>query len=211
MEAHLVGYDDESKGYRIFWKQRPKVTIERDVYFNKNDTLLPEIAHSEGENDKLEIKADHSEHISVDSKPIATTKTPTEGPDTQQSNEPTNVSNVSKAPENDLTQSAPFLPPPKSTSSPILTYPHENSTNSDSSNNGEEHSNRPKRSRPAAGFYSSKNQTKIGENAGMLAHMQEVEDDTSTEDFLTAQVLKSLVEDALAAGGYDAPTADEAL
>jgi hypothetical protein len=35
VEGHFVGYDDESKGYRIFFTRRHTVIVERDVYFDK--------------------------------------------------------------------------------------------------------------------------------------------------------------------------------
>ena len=41
-EAVFVGYDDKSKEYRVYWPSRQHVSIERDVYFNKNEALLPE-------------------------------------------------------------------------------------------------------------------------------------------------------------------------
>ncbi|KAG5721572.1 hypothetical protein E4T56_gene13059 [Termitomyces sp. T112] len=38
-EVKLVGIDEESKGYRIYWPGKGRVTIERDVYFSKEATL----------------------------------------------------------------------------------------------------------------------------------------------------------------------------
>jgi hypothetical protein len=35
VEGHFVGYDEESKGYRIFFPRRRSVIVERDVYFDK--------------------------------------------------------------------------------------------------------------------------------------------------------------------------------
>ena len=49
LEAVFVGYDDESKGYRVYWPSKRHVSIERDVYFNKNEALLPDTAQIEGE------------------------------------------------------------------------------------------------------------------------------------------------------------------
>ena len=48
-EAVFVGYDNESKGYTVYWLSRQHVSIERDVYFNKNEALLPDTAQIEGE------------------------------------------------------------------------------------------------------------------------------------------------------------------
>ena len=49
LEAVFVGYDDESKGYRAYWPSKRHVSIEGDVYFNKNDALLPDTTQIEGE------------------------------------------------------------------------------------------------------------------------------------------------------------------
>ena len=45
----VVGYDDELKGYRVYWQPKRHVSIERDVYFNKKEALLPDTAQIEGE------------------------------------------------------------------------------------------------------------------------------------------------------------------
>ena len=44
-----MGYNDKSKGYRVYWPSRQHISIERDVYFNKNKALLPDTAQIEGE------------------------------------------------------------------------------------------------------------------------------------------------------------------
>jgi hypothetical protein len=49
MKARFVGYDDESKGYRIFWPRKNKVSIERDVYFEQTNADPPTIPQIEGE------------------------------------------------------------------------------------------------------------------------------------------------------------------
>jgi hypothetical protein len=35
--CHFVGIDTESKGFRVYWPGKNRVSIERDVYFNEND------------------------------------------------------------------------------------------------------------------------------------------------------------------------------
>ena len=35
--GHFVGYDTESKGYRIYWPGKRSITVERNVVFNKKD------------------------------------------------------------------------------------------------------------------------------------------------------------------------------
>jgi hypothetical protein len=48
-KGHFVGFNGESKGYHIYWPGKRKVTIERDVYFNKNEVLQPKDVQIEGE------------------------------------------------------------------------------------------------------------------------------------------------------------------
>ena len=38
-EGQFVGFEKESKGYHVYWPQRRWITIERDVYFNKDKAL----------------------------------------------------------------------------------------------------------------------------------------------------------------------------
>ena len=42
IEGHFVGYDEESKGYRIYWPKQRKVSVERDVYVDKRKIFEPE-------------------------------------------------------------------------------------------------------------------------------------------------------------------------
>jgi hypothetical protein len=39
VEAHFVGYDEESKGYRLYFPKRRAVVVERDVYFDKDAVI----------------------------------------------------------------------------------------------------------------------------------------------------------------------------
>ena len=41
-EAHFVGYDDELKGFRIYWPKKQQVSIERDVYTDRDWALQPD-------------------------------------------------------------------------------------------------------------------------------------------------------------------------
>ena len=51
VEGHFVGYDEESKGYRIYYLKRRTVIVERDVFFDKDAAVdLDEVA-IEGEPD----------------------------------------------------------------------------------------------------------------------------------------------------------------
>ena len=47
--GRFIGYDEESKGYRIYWEDRRAVTVERDVYFDKRSASVPETTLIEGE------------------------------------------------------------------------------------------------------------------------------------------------------------------
>ena len=58
--GRFVGYDSESKGYRIYWPEKRTVSVERNVVFNENDvhsveniTVIPGDSLAEGEKDKI--------------------------------------------------------------------------------------------------------------------------------------------------------------
>ena len=38
-QGRFVGYDSESKGYRIYWPTKRSISVERDVVFNENNIL----------------------------------------------------------------------------------------------------------------------------------------------------------------------------
>jgi hypothetical protein len=58
--GRFVGYDSESKGYRIYWPGKQSVTVEQNVIFNQTDVHTPD-KHAiilddtlaEGERDKI--------------------------------------------------------------------------------------------------------------------------------------------------------------
>ena len=56
--GRFVGYDSESKGYRIYWPSKRSVSVERNVVFNDGDVTVDATAVipgdlSEGEKDKI--------------------------------------------------------------------------------------------------------------------------------------------------------------
>ena len=58
--CHFVGYDSESKGYRIYWPQKKSISVERDVVFNSNDVTsedntvpISDDVLAEGEREKI--------------------------------------------------------------------------------------------------------------------------------------------------------------
>jgi len=61
VEGLFVGYDEESKGYRVFYPKRRSVIVERDVYFDKEAVVEVGEVVFEGETER---KADFSNPIS---------------------------------------------------------------------------------------------------------------------------------------------------
>ena len=67
-QGRFVGYDSESKEYRIYWPTKRLVSVERNVVFNENDILEKENTtvmvgvQSEGENEKEKV-IQHPENI----------------------------------------------------------------------------------------------------------------------------------------------------
>ena len=58
--GRFVGYDSESKGYRIYWPGKRSITVERNIVFNQDDvhdtsevTISSGDILSEGEKDKV--------------------------------------------------------------------------------------------------------------------------------------------------------------
>ena len=49
--CHFVGVDSESKGFRVYWPGKNRVSIERDVYFNETKALANDEVLIEGETD----------------------------------------------------------------------------------------------------------------------------------------------------------------
>ena len=53
-KGHFVGYDSESKGYRIYWPEKRSITVERNVVFNQadiNSSDDPAIIYGEAESE----------------------------------------------------------------------------------------------------------------------------------------------------------------
>ena len=53
-EGCFVRYDDESKGYRVYWPGKNKVSVERNVYTDKKAILNPGNIVVEGEWEQVE-------------------------------------------------------------------------------------------------------------------------------------------------------------
>jgi hypothetical protein len=59
-KGQFVGYDSQSKGYRIYWPEKRSITVEWNIVFNQDDSSISDetlIIHgetlSEGENEKI--------------------------------------------------------------------------------------------------------------------------------------------------------------
>ena len=59
-KGRFVGYDSESKGYRIYWPEKRSISVERNVVFNREDVHTPDdsaiihgVVQSEGEKEKV--------------------------------------------------------------------------------------------------------------------------------------------------------------
>ncbi len=63
---HFVGIDTEAKGWRIYWPGKQRVSIEHNVYFNKED-LTPEPFVVEGEDE--DINSPQAPRSSIASQP----------------------------------------------------------------------------------------------------------------------------------------------
>ena len=44
-----MGYDDESKGYHVYWPGKNRVSVERNVYIDKKAILKPGVVRFEEE------------------------------------------------------------------------------------------------------------------------------------------------------------------
>jgi Reverse transcriptase (RNA-dependent DNA polymerase) len=48
-EGRWVGYSDESKGHRVYWPGKRRVTVERNIAFDESILVVPSDAQTEGE------------------------------------------------------------------------------------------------------------------------------------------------------------------
>ena len=68
-EARFIGFDSESKGFRIYWPGKNRVSIERDVYFNEND-VEPDEVFIEGGSDSPNCDYPQSSNSSRSRSPV---------------------------------------------------------------------------------------------------------------------------------------------
>ena len=95
-ECRFVNIDSESKGYRVYWPGKNRVSIEKDVYFNESDALEPDEVPIEGGTDIL-TNTDHHHPSNTPENPQPVKTTPNEQNSVQQT--PENVPNEPKIPE----------------------------------------------------------------------------------------------------------------
>jgi hypothetical protein len=99
-KGHFVGFNEESKGYRVYWPTKKKVSIERDIFFNKKESLQHNDTQIEGEWD-IPINLDT---IEVDNKFNTTPKDDKLTSDNLNTsfnnNKPNNTENVPDTPDN---------------------------------------------------------------------------------------------------------------
>jgi hypothetical protein len=96
-KGRFVGYDSESKGYRIYWPKKRSVTVERNVVFNPEDVdssdeiaVIPGEAQSEGEINKV-IQASPKTTKVVEEDEEVPEKEPSDHPSTQDNTVETSV------------------------------------------------------------------------------------------------------------------------
>jgi hypothetical protein len=219
VEGVFVGYDDESKGYRIYWPGKRIVSIERDVYYNKNDALLPESVRFEGEMEfgkPVESEASNE----TNNEPIDEPKPDPESCDRKLSNEPLTIENGSKTPENEFKHNTshptPPIPPPTSK----IPFPHEQEPSNDAINEEDTLPSRPRRAAAAKfapGYYKKLHEKGKGEGANMAEGACVVDSDDILEpggvvmDGMDAGWFERVIEEAMTAVGDDFPLAKQAL
>ncbi|KNZ76413.1 Copia protein [Termitomyces sp. J132] len=70
MEVRMVGIDDESKGYQIYWPNRNRITVERDIYFSKGAALNPDNIQIEGKQESANSDSPQTQTALVPSKDL---------------------------------------------------------------------------------------------------------------------------------------------
>src|SRR5258705_430224 len=60
VEGHFMGYDEESKAYRVYWPTQRKISVERDVYIDKQHVFEPESVQIEGERSDISNTQENS-------------------------------------------------------------------------------------------------------------------------------------------------------
>ena len=117
MKGHFVGFDEELKDYRIYWPDKKKVSIEWDVYFNKDEVLQPTKTQIEGEWD-VPVKLDLPKTSSNFQSPPKTNKNIKNTPITLNKNTPPTpptTESKNENPQESMPPETPTLPPHQQT------------------------------------------------------------------------------------------------
>ncbi len=95
-ETRFVGYDKERKGYRVYWPEKRKITVERNVRFVPDTITIPEIIRSEGEQRRLLSVPETSETLPETSETLPETS---ETPESQSETSRPSAARESDSPE----------------------------------------------------------------------------------------------------------------
>ena len=218
--GRFIGFDEESKGYRIYWEDRRSVTVERDVYFEKRGLSAPETTLIEGETHR-------------DDNQVQNAVTPTENIESPKNQDTVRqtVNAPRKSIENATNPALNDVNPTKSggdmtksnlphtqTSSNLPTPDPAQSTpiqpSDDEEEVAEELLGRGRRARPPQGFYKSLMRGEKGPGGGMIAITENQPEyqlsavDSDAEDLLFVGMTD---EYALAVTGGEPRTLNEAL
>src|SRR6266850_5187943 len=224
--GRFIGFDEESKGYRIYWDEKRTVTVERDVYFDKKSALEPETTLIEGEND-----APSNQHRNFPTQHTPTKKDKSSAvqhnvreSDTRQSQRTPERRNRANSDQNPSTigrdmvhTNSPTPQPTPSTSSQPPEVPGHDEASDDVESEIEQPLGCGKRARKPPGFYSDLMKGKRpagGDSAAVAENELELEilgDFLDEEDLLFAGIMEMAdIDYALGTGG-EPHTLKEAL
>lgn len=165
--GHFVGVDDESKGWRVYWPERRKIIIERDVVTDQDKPPTPGSSQIEGENDPfsnpsssskttksasvkrdLDVKSDPSDDVLED---IA----PEDSPSTTQNEKSSKI--TENPPDNQQDHQPPSNPP----SRPLTPLTQLSDDEGDQDQPDPEPEGPAKRARKPAGYYNINRLTRL--------------------------------------------------
>ena len=203
-----MGYNNESKGYRVYWPSIRHVSIERDVYFNKNEALLPDTAQIEGETATRANSGGFT--TSIPPKPVEKV-TDSDSGAKDLSNAPSNAQIERKLTEIEPNQSDTPKTPEKQPESSNIPFPHEKPLDNEPEDVDNSQLGRGKRARKPGGYY--KNLEKGGggsvAEASLAVSLDEDMDEGGVETNLD-EWFGGIAEEALAMS-EDKPSLEEAM
>lgn len=171
-EGRFVGYDVESKGYRVYWPKRRSVTVERDIYFDRNEVLEPGTIQVEG--GKELNPADPNP--STPPVPVAPELEPHPKREPEELKNDEKDSHTLPDHQNSEIPKSDSSPPPKlpqTTSKPIPTPSIHSEDLNDDIIDPEPHLGRGKRARKPVGYYKQLVDGKIDPRVAEMAEMMD--------------------------------------